>query len=141
MNDRILPHDLDAEQFLLEACFCPDGLDRVADLVTPDDFYSEGGELIFAKMIQFRQSGVGFTPYLIDQSFLGHPHYESIRRVLDSLVPVTAECAAHFARIVKESAVRRKAIHSAYALYESLHDPATPIYQIDELVTSGGSND
>ena len=141
MNDRILPHDLHSEQFLLEACFRPGGIDRVADSVVPEDFYTVGGRLIFAKMLEFRKSDCGFTLYSIDQSFLGHPHYLSIRKILDTLVPVTAEIAKHFAGIVKESADRRRAIKSANALYENLHDPSTSIIQVDDLLDSGGSDD
>ncbi len=139
-NDRILPYDLEAETFLLEACCCPGGIEKVSHLLVPKDFYSEGGKLIFAEMLEFHRSGCGFTPALIDQAFLGHPHYEGIRRVLDTLVPVTAETATHFAKIVKQLSVRRQAIKEAYSVYESLHDPATPINHIGKLVANGGSN-
>jgi len=150
MNDRILPHDLEAETFLLEACLCPGGIEKVVDLVKPDDFYSEGGKQIFAKLMEFHRSGCGFTPAMIDQAFLGHPHYEGIRRVLDTLVPVTAETAAHFGKIVKQLSLRRQAIQEAYGIYESLHDLSTPIERFAglfesnksfELITNGGAID
>jgi len=140
MHDRILPHCLDSETHLIEACFCPGGIDKVVDQIAPNDFYSEGGKQIFAKLMEFHRSGCGFTPALIDHAFLGHPHYEGIRRVLDTLVPVTAEDATHFAKIVKQLSVRRQAIKEAYSVYESLHDPATPINHIGKLVADGGSN-
>jgi len=132
-SDRMLPHDLDSETFLLEACFCPGGISKVAKLITPDDFYSEGGKLILSKMMKFHQSGRGFTPYLIDQSFLGHQHYDCIRRILDTLVPVTAESATHFAKIVRQLSIRRQMIRAAYTAYESLYDPSTSLEQFAGL--------
>ena len=127
MIDRILPHDLDSEQFLLEACFRSDGIERVADLVVPDDFYSEGRKLIFIKMLEFYRSGNGFTLYQVDKALQDHPDYLNIRRILDELRPMTAECARHFANAIKRLSERRKAIKRAYALYLDLHDPTFPI--------------
>jgi len=127
VDDRILPHDLDAETFLLEACCRPTGIERAADVVEPSDFFSEGGKLIFSKMMKLHQSGCGFTLYLIDQSFLGHPFYDGIRKVLDTLVPVTAECTTYYAKIIKKLSVRRQEIREARNHYESLYDPSNPI--------------
>ena len=149
MHDRILPHCLDSETHLIEACFCPGGIDKVVDQIAPNDFYSEGGKQIFAKLMEFHRSGCGFTPALIDQAFLGHPHYEGIRRVLDTLVPITAETAAHFGEIVKQLSLRRQAIQEAYGIYESLHDPSIPLERFADLIpnqavgfiTSGAQND
>jgi len=149
-NDRILPCDLDAEQSLLEACCCPTGIERVVDLIEPSDFYSEGGKLIFSKMMELHQSGCGFTLYQIDRAFQEHSDYIGIRQILDTLIPATAECAIHFAKIVKGLSDRRKAIKTAYSIYEQLHDPSTPLepfaglitgLESSGLVTAGGPND
>lgn len=150
MNDRILPHDLEAEAFLLDACLCPGGIEKVVDLVKPDDFYSEGGRLIFAKMLDLHRSGCGFTLYQIDQTFQNHSDYIGIRRILDTLRPVTAESATHYAKIIKRLSLRRQTIQAAYFAYESLHDLSTPIERFAglfesnksfELITNGGAND
>jgi len=130
MNNKLLPNDLEAETFFLEACFCPGGIDRAAKIVTPEDFYSDGGKLIFAKMLKFYQSGRGFTIFMIDQAFQEHPRYESISRILDSLCPVTAEVATHFAKIVKEFSDRRQAIKATSEACEKLHDISTPLNEV-----------
>ena len=67
MDDLVLPHDLDAELGLLNTCFCIGGIERVIEIVEPDDFYSDGGKLIFAKMLEFYRSGNGFTLYQVDK--------------------------------------------------------------------------
>jgi len=127
MNDRILPHDLDAELGLLNACFCPGGLERVIEIVEPDDFYSEGGKMKFAKMVAFHKAGLSPTLFQVDKAFQNHKDYPNIRRILDELLPITAECATHFAGIVKGLSDRRKAIKRAYSTYLGLHDPANPV--------------
>jgi len=136
MDDRILPHDFDGETHLLEACCWPGGIDKVSDLISLDDFYSDGGKLIFNKMLDFHQSGLKFDLFLIDQAFLGHPHYEVIRSILDTLHPFTAEDATHYAKIVKQLSLRRQLIKAAYSAYESLHDPSTPLEQFAGLLES-----
>ncbi len=138
MSDLILPHDLDAELGLLNACFCIGGIERVIDIVESDDFYSEYAKLIFAKMLEFYRSGNGFTPYQVDKAFQGHPDYINIRKILDEIRPVTAEDATHYAKIVKNLSDRRKAIKKAYKLYLDLHDPTFPLPS--ETVMAGGVN-
>ncbi len=141
MSDRVLPHCLDSELGLLNACFCMGGIERVIEIVEPNDFYSEGGKLIFAKMLEFYRSGNGFTLYQVDKALQDHPDYLNIRRILDELRPLTAECARYFANAVKRLSDRRKAIKRAYALYLDLHDPTFPLPP-DELhpAMAGGLN-
>jgi len=127
MSDRILPHCLDSELRLLNGCLCPGGFERVIEIVEPDDFYSEGGKAIFTKMLAFYRAGTTPTIYQVDKTFQDHPDYISIRKILDSLLPVTAEVATHYAKSVKRLSDRRKAIKRAYALYLDLHDPAIPL--------------
>ena len=131
---RMMPYDLDSETFLLAACFCRGGLEKAAKILTPEDFYSEGGQLIYSKMLKFHQSGRGFTISTIDQSFVGHPKYESISRILDSLRPVTAEVVTHFAKIVKEFSGRRKAIKATSDACEKLHDISNPLNEVVDFL-------
>lgn len=130
MEDRILPHDYDAEEGLLMAAFCPGGIDKIEGLVSADDFYSGSGKLIFEKMTEFHESGRGFTISMIDQTLEEHSMYTNIRRVLDMLTPLTAETATHFAKIVRELADRRRAIKAIYEVYESLFDLSKPIDRV-----------
>jgi len=129
MDDKILPHDYDAEEGLLTAAFCPGGLEKIDGIVTADDFYSESGKLIFSKMMEFYESGRGFTLSMIDQALYEHSMYTNIRHVLDMLIPVTAETATHFAKIVRELADRRRAIKASYEVFDGLFDISQPIDQ------------
>lgn len=127
MEDKILPHDYDAEEGLLAAAFCPDGMDRVKGLVSADDFYSGRGRLIFEKMMEFHESGRSFTISMVDQALEGHSQYVNICRVLDMLIPITSESATHFAKIVRELADRRRAIKACYEVFEGLFDLSRPV--------------
>jgi len=141
VSDRILPHDLDAELGLLNACFCIGGIERAIEIVEPEDYYSEYGKLIFTTMLEFYRSGNGFTLYQVDKALQVHLDYLNIRKILDELRPVTAEVAAHYAKIVKRLSYRRQAIKRAYKLYLDLRDPTFPLPS-DELqpAMAGGLN-
>jgi len=67
---------------------------------------------------------------MIDQTLEGHSEYKNIRRVLDILIPVTAETATHFAGIVRELADRRQAIKASYEVFENLFDLSKPIHHV-----------
>jgi len=127
MNDLIMPHCFDGELGLLNACFCPGGIKRVIDLVEPGDFYSDGGRLIFAKMVAFHKAGLSPTIFQVDTAFQDHQNYINIRSILDALLPFTAEDATYYAKIVKGLSNRRKAIKQAYATYLNLHDLTNPL--------------
>ena len=147
--DKLLPHDLESETYLLENSFCPGGIEKAAEIVSPQDFYSEGGKLIFAKMLKFHQSRRGFTISIIDQSFVGHHKYESISRILDTLCPVTAEAVTHFAKIVKEFSDRRQLIKATSEACEKLYNISTPLNEVANfleveicgLVTAGADHE
>ena len=134
MEDRILPHNLDAEVELLSAAFCPDGMDKIKGLISAEDFYSESGKLIFGKMVEFYESGRGFTISTMDQVFEEHPEHINIRRALYALRPFTAETATYFSRIVKELADRRRAIKAIHQAHENLFDLSKPIGQIMDIL-------
>ena len=129
MDDKLLPHCYDSESMLLAALFCPGGLEKVEGLITAEDFYSESGNLIFSKMMDFYESGRGFNISIIDQTLQEHSQYINIRRVLDMLYPVTGESATHFAKIVRELADRRRAIKACREVFEELFDLSKPIDQ------------
>ena len=138
MNDMILPHCFDNELGLLNACFCPGGLERVIEIVEPDDFYSEAGKQIFEKMVAFNRASTEPTPYQMDKAFQDTKDYLMIRNVLDELRPITAEVATHYAKIIKELSERRKAIKQAYTLYLDLHDPTFPIPSTESRLAMAG---
>ena len=130
MEDRILPHDFDAEEAVLNAAFYPGGMSKVAHVITADDFYSGTAKLIFSRMMEFHESGRGFTLFSIDQTFLEHPQYLDIRGALDAIRPFTAEDGSYFARMVRELADRRRAIKASYEAFENLFDTSKPIDQV-----------
>ena len=130
MEDRLLPHDNDAEQGLLAACFCPGAMDKIKGMVSAEDFYSLSAGLIFEKMMEFHASGRAFTLSIIDQCFVNHEKYDDICLALDSLRPSTNTVAINLAEIVRELADRRRAIMASYSVYESLFDLSKPVDQV-----------
>jgi len=141
VDNLIMPHDFDGELGLLNACFCPGGIKRIIDLVEPSDFYSDGGRLIFAKMVAFHRAGLEPTLFQVDTAFQDHQNYINIRSILDALLPFTAEDATHYAKIVKRLSDRRRAIKQAYATYLDLHDLANPLpSDVLQPIMAGGAN-
>ena len=130
METKILPHDFDAEQGLLAACFCPGAMDKIKGMVSSADFYSSSAKLIFQKMTDFHESGREFTLSIIDQCFVNHEKYDAICLALDSLRPSTNTVAVNLAEIVREVADRRRAIRASYSVYESLFDLSNPVDQV-----------
>ena len=78
-------------------------------------------------MIAFHKAGLELTLFQVDQVFQDHPDYLNIRRILDELLPATAECATYFAKKVRRLSDRREAIKKAYSTYLDLHDLAIPL--------------
>jgi len=80
-------------------------------------------------MMEFHESGRGFTISMIDQALEGHSQYVNICRVLDMLIPITAETITYFAKIVRELADRRRVIKASGQVFDDLFDISKPIDQ------------
>ena len=116
--NRPLPHDPEAEQGVLQACFAdPEGVDRAREHITPEDFYRRGYGIIFQRFVAFRDQQRAYTPTTVLESFRNHPEFEQIETAIWELAPfVTGQTSRHFAKIVKDFSIRRSLINAAVKL-------------------------
>ena len=117
---RMLPHDMEAEQGVLQACFAePEATDRSSEIINPNDFYRRGYAIIFEKLMEFRNQKRSYTPTTVLESFRNHHEYERIEASILELGPfITGQTSRHFSKIVKDFSVRRGLISAAVKMAE-----------------------
>jgi replicative DNA helicase len=110
---RVPPHDLDAEAAVLSSVLLKrDALDEVADLLKPEQFYSEANGRIYGAAIELASEGtpvdlVTVASLLRDREQLGSiggPGY--LVQIVDA-TPAVAHVAAHAKTVAEKSQVRR----------------------------------
>ncbi|MCH8314267.1 MAG: hypothetical protein IID17_14930 [Nitrospinae bacterium] len=136
-NENPLPGNKVAEIGVLSACVADSmKLDPVRAIVGPDDFYMGGVKAVFTKMLELhsKDSGLTGSPFLvrIETSFEHHQDYQKFQDLFDSLRPITGTTATHFARIVHETASRRRIIALTYEANLKAFDPAFDLNDIIE---------
>ena len=116
--NRPLPHDPEAEQGTLQACFAdPEAVDHAREHIAPEDFYRRGYGIIFQRFVAFRDQQRAYTPTTVLESFRNHPEFEQIETAIWELAPfVTGQTSRHFAKIVKDFSIRRSLINAAVKL-------------------------
>jgi len=132
--NRTLPHDMEAEQGVLQACLAdPEATDRSSEIINPKDFYRRGYAIIFERLMEFRNQKRSYTPTTVLQSFRNHPEYGRIETTIFELAPfITGQTSRHFAKIVKDFSIRRSLINAAVKLAT---DCFTVIPDIEEIVS------
>ena len=148
--NRPLPHDPEAEQGVLQACFAdPEAVDRVCKIINPSDFYSRGHAIIFERLVALRAGGRWFTPTTVLESFRNHPECERLETLILEMGPfITGGTGRHFAKIVKDFSIRRSLINAAVKLATDSFAVTPNINEIidefsttvHELKSYGGAN-
>ena len=117
-NDRIPPHNLEAEQSVIGAIFlAPEAFSTASEILIPEDFYRAGHQRIFAAMMKLSDRGepidvVTVTSYLNDVKQLEEAGGVTYLTELAESVP-TAANIEYYCRIVEEKAVLRRLIRTA----------------------------
>ncbi len=128
MNERTLPHNLDAERSVLGAILLRnDAINAAVEVLQPEDFYREAHQLLFEHMIQLSERSAAIDLVTLAESLsradalekVGGPAY--ITRLVDG-VPRTTNIE-HYAQIVKEKATLRRLITEAGKIART---PTTP---------------
>lgn len=126
-NNRVLPHNLDAERAVLGAILLRDDmLAMVTGVVTERDFFRVAHQHIYRAMLQLgdKHQAVDLTTVknalgdYLDE--VGGPAY--ISALIDG-VPRTIN-AEHYARIIREKAILRELIINASKLIDRAYDPS-----------------
>src|SRR5579859_181176 len=119
MNERIPPHDLQAEAAVLSAALIDGGaVKRLAAMLAPDDFCSEGNRWIFHACLKVYESGhspdaVTVATWLRDHDRLGQVGgMAHVTEVLNA-APALANLGA-YARTVRMKARVRRLILAAH---------------------------
>ncbi len=107
------PHDNDAEQMVLGAVLIEnDSLNKIVEILSPDDFYKESHRRIFSVMLDMFKRGEAIDLITLTEAIRGKAGIESAGDAsylsyLVSLVPTAANVQSH-ARLVKLSALERR---------------------------------
>lgn len=137
-NDRIPPHDLNAERSLIGSIFLnQDSLIRVADKIDPSFFYDPANKEIFSTIIELFEERKPLDIITVSNglkrrkvlSKIGGSAYLS--RLVNS-VP-TASHIEEYAEIVKEAGIRRKLIESAALINDVAFNEDKKILEILDL--------
>ncbi len=135
---KLPPQNIEAEQMVLGAVLIEnDAMNKVVDVLSPDDFYKDVHRRIFMVMIDMFESGEAIDLITLTDALRGKVGLEAVGGAsylasLVSLVPTAANIKNH-ARIVREKAVLRKLIHSATDIITQSYDESRTV-DIDELL-------
>jgi replicative DNA helicase len=127
MNDRTLPHNLDAERSVLGAILLRnEAINAAVEVLQPDDFYREAHQLLLEHMIQLSERGAAIDLITLSESLsradaldkVGGPPY--ITRLVDG-VPRSTN-VEYYAQIVKEKSTLRRLITEASKIAAEAYD-------------------
>jgi replicative DNA helicase len=136
---KLPPQNIEAEQMVLGAILIEnDSMNKVVEILSPDDFYKDAHRRIFTVMIDMLERGEAIDLITLPDALRGKVGLESVGGAsylayLVSLVPTAANIKYH-ARIVREKAVLRKLIHSATDIITQSYDETRTVTNIDELL-------
>jgi replicative DNA helicase len=135
---KLPPQNIEAEQMVLGAIMIEnDAMNKVVELLSPEDFYKDAHRRIFKVMLDMFESGEAIDLVTLPDALRGKVGLESVGGAsylasLVSMVPTAANIKNH-ARIVREKSVLRRLIHSATDIVTQSYDDSRTI-DIDELL-------
>jgi replicative DNA helicase len=115
---KLPPQSLEAEEALLGGILLDNtAIDRVLELVAPDDFYREAHRKIMRAMIELSQRGEPVDLITLTDALKAHGELQGVGGAaylteLADKVP-TAANTGHYARLVRQKAVMRSLIQAA----------------------------
>src|SRR5690625_4218942 len=117
-NDRIPPHNIEAEQAVIGAVFLePSAFSAASEILLAGDFYRAGHQRIFQAMMDLSDKGepidlVTVTTLLSNEQTLDEAGGVSYLTDIASSVP-TAANIEYYSKIVEEKALLRRLIRTA----------------------------
>lgn len=128
--DRPLPYSQEAERGVVGAILInPMVCDEVAVVVRPDDFFSPANRIIYRNLLEMNSSMQGIDLTLLIERLRESGELEEIggeaylAEVMSSVQ--VAMHAKHYARIVREKAIRRDIIIAASDVLEGVYEPGS----------------
>ncbi len=123
LQERIPPHNNDAEQSVIGAIFLePDALVTAAEIIRPDDFYRRAHRIIFETMLTLSDRGEPIDIVTVSEELSATKQIENVGGItyiaeIAERVP-TAANVEHYAKIVEEKALLRRLISTATDVIE-----------------------
>jgi len=136
---KLPPQNIEAEQMVLGAILIEnDSINKVIEILSPDDFYKDTHRRIFKVMLDMFETGDAIDLVTLSDALRGKTGLEAVGgasylATLVSLVPTAANIKYH-GRIVREKAVLRKLIHSATDIITQSYEDSRTVVNIDELL-------
>ncbi len=136
---KLPPQNIEAEQMVLGAILIEnESMNKVIDILSPDDLYKDSHRRIFTVMLDMFETGDAIDLVTLSDALRGKTGIDAVGgasylATLVSLVPTAANIKYH-ARIVREKAVLRKLIHSATDIITQSYDDSRTVVNIDELL-------
>ncbi len=136
---KLPPQNVEAEQMVLGAILIEnDAMNKVVELLSPDDFYKDAHRRIYSAMMDMFESGEAIDLVTLPDALQGKAGLEAVGGAsylayLVSLVPTAANIKNH-ARIIREKSVLRKLIHSATDIITQSYGDSRTSINIDELL-------
>lgn len=134
-QDRIPPHNLEAEQAVLGAIFLePSVIVTATEILSPEDFYRASHQRIFEAMVRLTDRGepidlVTVTNELDERDLLNEVGGVSYLTDLASSVP-TAANLEYYAKIVEEKAILRRVIQAATHIVTKTFDESDDVTEV-----------
>lgn len=128
--DQVPPHNLEAEQACLGSLLIdPDAILKVADIIEPDDFYSEKHRLIFQCMLDVYNQHEPIDIVNVSNRLTEREAMEKIggKSYLVTLTNAVASAANihSYANIVQRKATLRRLIQAAHKILNTAYDDST----------------
>jgi replicative DNA helicase len=137
-SDRMPPQNIEAEQSVLGSLMIDkDAVIKIADLITPDDFYKDAHTKIFEAMLYLYENHEPIDILSLSNRLKDNGHLERIggHAYLASLansVP-TAANIVHYTKIVEKKAILRKLIDNASQIVSNAYDEKNEVDEVLDL--------
>lgn len=137
-KSKILPHNIEAEQSILGGILLDkDVINKVTEIIQPDDFYLDAHKKIFEGIISLCDRNepldlITLTDYFLKKGMLEQVGGATYLSKLIDNIPSSANIVYH-AKIVKEKAILRKLINVTGDIYNSAFEPIEDVEEYLDL--------
>jgi replicative DNA helicase len=136
---KLPPQNIEAEQMVLGAVLIEnDSINKIVEILVPEDFYKDAHRRIFSVMLDMFESGEAIDLITLSDKLRGTKGLETVGDAsylssLVSMVPTAANIKNH-ARIIREKSVLRRLIHTATEIITQSYDDTRTSVNVDELL-------
>ncbi|MCP4762778.1 MAG: replicative DNA helicase [archaeon] len=135
MLNKIQPQNLEAEESVIASCILfKDDLEKICDLLKPEDFYKTSHQLIYESILSLKNKNENIDIITVVENLRGKNNLEKIGGpsyiafITDS-IPVSSEINYH-AKIIKEKSFLRRLINFSVETMNKCYDPSTKAQDI-----------